>query len=110
MADENVDVIPGSRRPDGTMRKPTRVKKGYVPPEEQAKFREVDTTPIGTIGADPVDDTKKPMTAAAKKNAKKKEKKEAAKADGAPPSGGGAVAAGLGTPPVKQCAYSHTHR
>ena len=77
MGDENVDVIPGSRRPDGTYRKPVRVKKGYVPPEEQEKFRTVDTTPAGVVGADADADTKpKAATASARKNEKRKEKKK----------------------------------
>jgi len=76
--DENAEVVPGSRRPDGTYRKPVRVKKGYVPPEEQEKFRTVDTTPVGVVGADPAEqNTKpKPTTQAAKKNEKRKEKKK----------------------------------
>ncbi len=36
--DEKYDIIPASRRPDGTWRKDVRVRKGYVPPEEQKKF------------------------------------------------------------------------
>jgi partner of Y14 and mago protein len=31
-------VIPGSRRPDGTVRKEIKVREGYVPPEDVRKF------------------------------------------------------------------------
>ncbi len=36
MGDER--IIPGSRRPDGTMRKEVRVRPGYVPLEEQEVY------------------------------------------------------------------------
>ena len=42
MADNATDAgetwIPASRRPDGSWRKPRRVKEGYVPPDEVAKY------------------------------------------------------------------------
>ena len=36
--DDKYDIIPASRRPDGTWRKEVRVRKGYIPPDEQKKF------------------------------------------------------------------------
>ena len=76
MGDENAETIPGTRRPDGSLRKPVRVKKGYVPPEEQDTYdRWKDTSPpVGVIGADVADE--KPKTQAGKKNEKRKDKKK----------------------------------
>lgn len=107
MGDENAEVIPGSRRPDGTYRKPVRVKKGYVPPEEQEKFRPVDTTPVGVIGAETIDDGKaRPTTQAAKKNEKRKEKKKAAETGLVPGSATPADGAGKAHTRIK-CTPSH---
>ena len=55
--DASSEALPQSRRPDGTLRPVVRVKKGYVPPEEQQKYdRFKDTTPAGTVfGAETVE-------------------------------------------------------
>lgn len=40
MREESAErVIPGTRRPDGTVRKEIRVRAGYVPLEEQAVYQ-----------------------------------------------------------------------
>ena len=37
--DKGDRVIPGSRRPDGTIRKEVRVKAGYTPQDEQPVYQ-----------------------------------------------------------------------
>ena len=57
MPGDDATELPQSRRPDGTLRPVIRVRKGYVPPEEQQTYdRFKDTTPAGTVfGAETVD-------------------------------------------------------
>ncbi|KAJ7549982.1 hypothetical protein O6H91_07G077300 [Diphasiastrum complanatum] len=78
---EESRVLPATRRPDGTLRKPVRIRAGYTPQEEVAiyqskgsQFRKgaLEVPP----GYDPVEDAPpKLKTKAAKKNEKRKEKK-----------------------------------
>ncbi len=71
--------IPGSKRPDGTMRKGRRVKPGYIPPEEMAKFQSKGSKIVaeregyvaGAGGMSPAP-APKPLTKNQKRNAKKK--------------------------------------
>ncbi len=84
--EEGHKVIPGSRRPDGTFRKEVKVRAGYVPQDEVARYeskgkkymREV--AAIGVVGdvASEEDKTKSVPSKSAKKNAKRKEKKKEA--------------------------------
>jgi len=57
MPGDGATELPQSRRPDGTLRPVVRVRKGYVPPEEQQTYdRFKDTTPAGTVfGAETVE-------------------------------------------------------
>lgn len=57
MPGDDATELPQSRRPDGTLRPVVRVRKGYVPPEEQQTYdRFKDTTPAGTVfGAETAD-------------------------------------------------------
>ena len=56
MPGEGTTELPQSTRPDGSLRPAVRVRKGYVPPEEQIYNRFKDTTPAGTVfGAEMVD-------------------------------------------------------
>jgi len=71
------EVLPESRRPDGSIRPAVRVKKGYVPPEEQQKFADYKPTgPVEIPGADP-SDAPKPKSKTAAKNEKRKQAKKA---------------------------------
>ncbi|KAJ3185154.1 hypothetical protein HDU87_002721 [Geranomyces variabilis] len=77
-------VIPASRRPDGTVRKERKVRPGFVPQEDAARYSnaKIDATkvPAGYVPGLQQGSTSQPVidsaaTKAAKKNAKRKAKK-----------------------------------
>ncbi|KAF7842683.1 partner of Y14 and mago-like [Senna tora] len=78
---EGERILAPTRRPDGTLRKPIRIRAGYVPQEEVAKYQSKGTllrkemaSQIGPPGYDPALEAK-PKTKSAKRNERKKEKR-----------------------------------
>ena len=74
-----------SRRPDGTLRPAVRVRKGYVPPEEQVKYSDKwkSDEPAGIPGAepDPAILEAKPLSKTAAKNKRRNERERCKKAE-----------------------------
>ncbi|KAF8404167.1 hypothetical protein HHK36_009047 [Tetracentron sinense] len=78
---EGERILAPTRRPDGTLRKPIRIRAGYVPQDEVAIYqpkgallRKGMGSPEVPPGYDPILDAK-PKSKAAKRNERKKEKK-----------------------------------
>ncbi|KAG8497765.1 hypothetical protein CXB51_006842 [Gossypium anomalum] len=78
---EGERILEPSRRPDGTLRKPVRIRAGYVPQEEVAIYQSKGAlwkkemaSQVGPPGYDPPTDTKL-KTKSAKRNERKKEKR-----------------------------------
>ncbi|XAR53118.1 hypothetical protein NMG60_11021531 [Bertholletia excelsa] len=79
---EGERILAPTRRPDGTLRKPIRIRAGYVPQDEVAIYqskgalwkKEMQSLQEVPPGYDPVVDAK-PKTKSAKRNERKKEKR-----------------------------------
>ncbi|OMO79934.1 Exon junction complex, Pym [Corchorus capsularis] len=78
---EGERILAPTRRPDGTLRKPIRIRAGYVPQEEVAIYQSKGAlwkkemaSQVGPPGYDPTQDAK-PKTKSAKRNERKKEKR-----------------------------------
>ncbi|XP_072990628.1 partner of Y14 and mago isoform X2 [Typha latifolia] len=77
---EGERILGPTRRPDGSLRKPIRIRAGYVPQDEVAIYQSKGTLmkkaqPEVPPGYDPVLDAK-PKTKSAKRNERKKEKRQ----------------------------------
>ncbi|KAI3770322.1 hypothetical protein L6452_01450 [Arctium lappa] len=81
---EGERILAPTRRPDGTLRKPIRIRAGYVPQDEVAVYKskgsqlkkEIESLEIVPPGYDPETDVvNKPKTKSAKRNERKKEKR-----------------------------------
>ncbi|KAK4271129.1 hypothetical protein QN277_019866 [Acacia crassicarpa] len=82
---EGERILAPSRRPDGTLRKPIRIRAGYTPQDEVAIYqskgallkKEQASSQAGPPGYDPSLDTK-PKSKSVKRNERKKEKRHQA--------------------------------
>lgn len=81
---EGERLVGPTRRPDGTLRKPIRIRAGYVPQEEVAIYQSKGTlwrkeieSQVGPPGYDPEMEAK-PKSKALKRNERKKEKRQQA--------------------------------
>lgn len=82
---EGERILAPTRRPDGTLRKPIRIRAGYVPQDEVAIYqskgallrKELTTLQEAPPGYDPELDAK-PKTKSVKRNERKKEKRQQA--------------------------------
>ena len=86
MPGDGTTELPQSRRPDGSLRPAVRVRKGYVPPEEQIddlRRSLNDTTPAGTVfGAETVDPGAATGKSRSEKRAARAEKHQKKKPEG----------------------------
>ncbi|KAI3702078.1 hypothetical protein L6452_27727 [Arctium lappa] len=87
---EGERILGPTRRPDGTLRKPIRIRAGYVPQDEVAIYKskgallkkEMESLETVPPGYDPeVDVVSKPKSKSAKRNERKKEKRLQASLD-----------------------------
>ncbi|MED6157433.1 hypothetical protein PIB30_023004 [Stylosanthes scabra] len=79
---EGERILAPTRRPDGTLRKPIRIRAGYTPQEEVAIYqpkaallKKEMASQSGPPGYDPDLDNSKPKTKSVKRNERKKEKR-----------------------------------
>ncbi|KAF8062606.1 hypothetical protein N665_1196s0012 [Sinapis alba] len=83
---EGERILEPTRRPDGTLRKPIRIRAGHVPEDEvviyqsKGSLMKKEMASLGPPGYEP-DPTPKPKTKAAKRNERKKEKRLQASAE-----------------------------
>ncbi|KAL2477517.1 partner of Y14-MAGO [Forsythia ovata] len=86
---EGERILAPTRRPDGSLRKPIRIRAGYTPQDEVAIYqskgalwrKEMEATQEVPPGYDPAVEEAKPKSKSAKRNERKKEKRQQAALD-----------------------------